>query len=409
MTVSSPPDVIVIGAGAAGLFTAIAAGKRGRRVLVIDHAPEAGRKILISGGGRCNFTNVDAQPARYLSTNPHFCISALRRYTPRDFLDLVERHGIAWHEKKLGQLFCDNSARDILAMLLNEAADAGVEPALDCAVTGVRRADGGFVLETARGQLTAPRLVVATGGLSIPKMGATDFAHRLARQFGLDMVRPRPGLVPFTFTPRDLARTQGLSGVALDAVVRAGPIGSKGAAFREALLITHRGLSGPSILQASSYWQPGQPITVDLTPDLDLAEHLKAAKRARPNAELKTILGDVLPRRFADRLCGEGAPNGEKGGEVESRPLRDLSDKSLAAVGEMLRRWTVVPAGTEGYRTAEVTVGGIDTNELSSKTLEAKKVPGLHFVGEAVDVTGWLGGYNFQWAWSSGWVAGQAV
>ncbi|MDE1147881.1 MAG: NAD(P)/FAD-dependent oxidoreductase [Azospirillaceae bacterium] len=399
MTSPASPDVIVIGAGAAGLFTAIAAGKRGRRVVVVDHAPTAGAKILISGGGRCNFTNVDAQPSRYLSNNPHFSISALRRYGPRDFLALVERHGIAWHEKKLGQLFCDNSARDILAMLLNEAADSGVELRLDCAVRGVSAADGGFVVDTARGQMTAPRLVVATGGLSIPKMGATDFAYRLARQFGLAMVAPRPGLVPFTFTPQDLARTQGLSGVALDAVVRAGK-----AAFREALLITHRGLSGPSILQASSYWQPGQPITVDLTPDLDLAEHLKAAKRARPNAELKTILGDVLPRRFAERLCGEGGA-----GEVESRPLRDLSDKALAAVAETLRRWTVTPAGTEGYRTAEVTVGGIDTDELSSKTLEAKRVPGLHFVGEAVDVTGWLGGYNFQWAWSSGWVAGQAV
>ncbi|MEA1676342.1 NAD(P)/FAD-dependent oxidoreductase [Nitrospirillum sp. BR 11163] len=399
MTGSSSPDVIVIGAGAAGLFTAIAAGKRGRRVVVVDHAPEAGRKILISGGGRCNFTNVDAQPARYLSSNPHFCISALRRYSPRDFLDLVERHGIAWHEKKLGQLFCDNSARDILDMLLHEAADADVELRLDCAVNDVQSTDGGFALDTVRGQMMAPKLVVATGGLSIPKMGATDFAYRLARQFGLNVVTPRPGLVPFTFTPQDLARTQGLSGVALDATVQAGK-----ALFREALLITHRGLSGPSILQASSYWRPGQPITVDLTPDLDLAGHLKAAKRARPNAELKTILGDVLPRRFAERLCGEGGA-----GEVESRPLRDLSDKALAAVGEQLRRWSVVPAGTEGYRTAEVTVGGIDTNDLSSKTLEAKAVPGLHFVGEAVDVTGWLGGYNFQWAWSSGWVAGQAV
>ncbi|WP_416235378.1 NAD(P)/FAD-dependent oxidoreductase [Nitrospirillum sp. BR 11164] len=315
MTVSSSPDVIVIGAGAAGLFTAIAAGKRGRRVVVVDHAPEAGAKILISGGGRCNFTNVDAQPARYLSANPHFCISALRRYTPRDFLNLVEHHGIAWHEKKLGQLFCDHSARDILGMLLTEAADAGVELRMDCPVRGVQRLDEGFVLDTARGRMTAPKLVVATGGLSIPKMGATDFAYRLATQFGLNVVTPRPGLVPFTFTPQDLARTQGLSGVALDAVVKAGK-----AAFREALLITHRGLSGPSILQASSYWRPGQPITVDLTPDLDLAEHLKAAKRARPNAELKTILGDILPRRFAERLCGEGAATGEKRGRWKAVP-----------------------------------------------------------------------------------------
>ncbi|MDZ5647955.1 NAD(P)/FAD-dependent oxidoreductase [Nitrospirillum sp. BR 11828] len=402
MTAPTTPDVIVIGAGAAGLFTAIAAGKRGRRVVVVDHAPEAGRKILISGGGRCNFTNVDAQPQRYLSSNPHFCISALRRYTPRDFLDLVERHGIAWHEKKLGQLFCDTSARDILTMLLAEAADARVELRLGCAVGEVERTGNEFVLETAQGQMSAPKLVVATGGLSIPKMGATDFAYRLAKRWGISVVAPRPGLVPFTFTPQDLARTQGLSGVALDAVVSTGT--AKAAAFREALLITHRGLSGPSILQVSSYWQPGQPITVDLTPDLDLGEHLKAAKRARPNAELKTILGDVLPRRFAERLCGDGGA-----GEVESRPLRDLADKALADVAARLKRWTVVPAGTEGYRTAEVTVGGIDTNDLSSKTMESKAVPGLHFVGEAVDVTGWLGGYNFQWAWSSGWVAGQAV
>ncbi|TWB44443.1 BaiN/RdsA family NAD(P)/FAD-dependent oxidoreductase [Nitrospirillum pindoramense] len=402
MTAPNTPDVIVIGAGAAGLFTAIAAGKRGRRVVVVDHAPEAGRKILISGGGRCNFTNVDAQPQRYLSSNPHFCISALRRYTPRDFLDLVERHGIAWHEKKLGQLFCDSSARDILTMLLAEAADARVELRLGCAVGEVERTGDGFVLETAQGQMCAPKLVVATGGLSIPKMGATDFAYRLAKRWGLSIVTPRPGLVPFTFTPQDLARTQGLSGVALDAVVSTS--GAKAAAFREALLITHRGLSGPSILQVSSYWQPGQPITVDLTPDLDLAEHLKAAKRARPNAELKTILGDVLPRRFAERLCGDGGT-----GEVESRPLRDLADKALVDVAARLKRWSVVPAGTEGYRTAEVTVGGVDTNDLSSKTMEAKAVPGLYFVGEAVDVTGWLGGYNFQWAWSSGWVAGQAL
>lgn len=386
----------MIGAGAAGLFAALTAGQRGRRVLVLDHAEEAGRKILISGGGRCNFTNVDAEPGRYLSGNPHFCISALKRYRPRDFIDLVNRHGIPWHEKKLGQLFCDHSARDIVAMLLNEADDGRVALRLSTRVDGVRQQDGGgFVLGTSLGELTADRVVVATGGLSIPKMGATDFAFRVARSFGLKVVPTRAGLVPFTFSPDDLARTRDLSGIALDATVSAG-----GKTFREALLITHRGLSGPSILQASSYWQPGEEVRIDLSPDLDLRAYLKDAKRQRPNAELKTILGDRLPRRFAERLCE---------GEIANRPLRDYADRDLERVADHLHRWTIRPAGTEGYRTAEVTVGGVDTADLSSKTLEARTVPGLHFVGEAVDVTGWLGGYNFQWAWSSGWVAGQSL
>ena len=405
-------DAIVLGAGGAGLMCAFTAGQRGRRVLVVDHAEAVGKKILISGGGRCNFTNLHAGPDRYLSANRHFAISALRRYTARDFLALVERHRIPWHEKKLGQLFCDRSARDIVRLLLDELGDARAELRLSCRIDAVARGDGdrgdgdrgeggrgeggrGFALDTSHGRFTADSLVLATGGLSIPKMGATGFALDLARRFGLGVVPTRPGLVPFTFTPDDLARTKDLSGIALDAWVEAG-----GARFREALLITHRGLSGPSILQVSSYWRPGEPVTVDLAPDLDLGEHLKAQKRARPNAELRTVLGDLLPRRFAERLCET---------ELESRPLGRMTDKDLAAAAARLKGWTVVPAGTEGYRTAEVMVGGVDTAELSSKTMEARKVPGLYVVGEAVDVTGWLGGYNFQWAWSSGWVAGQAA
>ncbi|HYC03198.1 MAG TPA: NAD(P)/FAD-dependent oxidoreductase [Azospirillaceae bacterium] len=390
-------DVIIVGAGAAGLYAAIFAGRRGRRVLVLDHAEAAGKKILISGGGRCNFTNLHADPKRYLSDNPHFAISALKRHTQHDFIELVDRHGIPWHEKKLGQLFCDRSAKDIVRMLLDEMADSGAALRLACRVDGVERGpDGqGFELKTSHGGFTCDSLVLATGGLSIPKMGATGFALDLARQFGLKIVPTRPGLVPFTFAPDDLERTRDLSGIALDAWVEAG-----GARFREALLLTHRGLSGPSILQVSSYWAPGEFVTLDLAPDMDLAEHLKAQKRARPNAELKTVLGDLMPRRFAERLCET---------LLESRPLGRMQDKELAEAAALLQGWRLRPAGTEGYRTAEVMVGGIDTNELSSKTMEARRVPGLYAVGEAVDVTGWLGGYNFQWAWSSGWVAGQAA
>lgn len=396
-------DVLIIGAGAAGLYAAIFAGRRGRRVLVLDHADAAGKKILISGGGRCNFTNLEAEPRRYLSANPHFAISALKRHTPHDFLALVERHGIPWHEKKLGQLFCDRSAADIVTMLLAEAADAGVTIRLGCRVEAVSRPDGnggGFAVETGHGRFTADSLVLATGGLSIPKMGATDFAHRVARQFGLPLVAPRPGLVPFTFAPDDLARTRDLSGIALD-----GAVSCNGARFREALLLTHRGLSGPSILQVSSYWREGDPVLIDLSPDRDLLAHLKELKRGRPRAELKTVLAELLPRRFAERLLEAELP----ALGVTGRPMAQMPDRELAALAGFLHAWTVRPAGTEGYRTAEVTVGGIDTAALSSRTLEAKAVPGLYAIGEAVDVTGWLGGYNFQWAWSSGHACGMAA
>jgi len=394
-------DIIIAGAGAAGLFCAIFAGRRGRRVLVLDHADKAGKKILISGGGRCNFTNRDCRPDRFLSNNPHFAKSALSRYTQHDFLALVERHGIPWHEKKLGQLFCDRSAQDIVTMLLAEAGDAGATLRLGCTLHGVERAaPAGFVLTTSQGRFSADSLVLATGGLSIPKMGATGFALDVARQFGLPIVQPRPALVPFTFTPDDLARTKDLTGIALD-----GTVSCNGARFREALLITHRGLSGPSILQISSYWRDGQGIVVDLSPDLDLTATLKDLKRRRPRAELKTVLAEILPRRFAERLFDSDMIQGLPA----SRPLADMKDADLARTADALHRWTVQPAGTEGYRTAEVMLGGVDTAALSSKTLEARTVPGLFVIGEAVDVTGWLGGYNFQWAWSSGHAAGQAA
>ncbi|MFM2042715.1 MAG: hypothetical protein RLY86_1291 [Pseudomonadota bacterium] len=405
-----PVDVLVLGAGAAGLYTALFAGRRGRRVLVIDHADQAGKKILISGGGRCNFTNTGTDPRRFLSANPHFAISALRRHGPADFIALVDRHGIPWHEKKLGQLFCDRRAEEIVAMLLAECADAGVDIRLSCPVIGgiagvERLAEGGFRVATGQGTVLADRLVLATGGLSIPKMGATGFALDLARAWGLAVVEPRPALVPFTFRPEDLARTKDLTGIALDGWVRMADAGWGPAAFREALLLTHRGLSGPSILQISSYWRPGQPVAVDLWPDGDLAAELKRLKGERPRAELKTILAERLPRRFAERLFETDV----LGTVLTSRPMADMKDRDLDRIAASLHGWTVHPAGTEGWRTAEVMAGGIDTAELSSKTLESRRIPGLFAVGEAVDVTGWLGGYNFQWAWSSGHACGMAA
>jgi predicted Rossmann fold flavoprotein len=385
-------DVVVLGAGAAGLMCAIAAGRRGRRVVVLDHAAEAGRKILISGGGRCNFTNTQCAPERFFSANPHFAKSALARYRPADFLALVERHGIAWHEKTLGQLFCDGSARAIVAMLLAEAAAAGVELRLGQRIGEVAGGEG-FRVETVQGDLRARALVLATGGLSIPKMGATGLSHRIAERFGLSLVAPRPGLVPLTLAPDALARTQSLSGVALPVVASCG-----GVAFREAMLFTHRGLSGPAILQISSCWREGEAIALDLLPDSG-PEALLAAKRARPQVALRTLLGGVLPQRVAD-LFAAAEPSG---------PVGDLRDKALSRLGGELKAWRVVPAGSEGYAKAEVTLGGVDTLCLSSRTMEARAVPGLFVIGEAVDVTGWLGGYNFQWAWASAWCAGQAV
>ncbi len=386
-------DVIVLGAGAAGLMCALTAGQRGRRVLLLDHRPEAGAKILISGGGRCNFTNTGTAPERFLSDNPHFCRGALGRYTPQDFVAMVERHGIAHHEKTLGQLFCDGSARAIVAMLLAECAAAGVDLRLAHRVTELGRADR-FRVETDHGCFTSDSLVLATGGLSIPKLGATGFAYDAARRFGLRLTAIRPALVPLTFAGDLLALMRPLSGVALDSEVTLGR-----ARFREATLFTHRGLSGPAILQISSCWQAG-PITLNLLPGRDPAAFLLERKRTRPRAELRGVLAEALPQRLAQALAAtvEGAGR-----------LADLPDRALRALAARLQAWSVTPSGSEGYAKAEVTRGGIDTRDLSSRTMAANAVPGLFAIGEAVDVTGWLGGYNFQWAWASGWCAGQAA
>ena len=364
-------DVIILGGGAAGLMCAIRAGQRGRKVLLLDHAEKVGKKILISGGGRCNFTNRDSRPEAFLSANPHFCKSALARYTQHDFIALVEKHRIAWHEKTLGQLFCDGSARQIVAMLLDECAAVGVDVRVGHRIASVEKSDR-FTVKTDRGDFEASSVVLATGGLSIPKMGATGFALEVCRRFGLKITQTRPALVPLTLKVPDI------SGVSLEVVARCGKT-----SFREAMLFTHRGLSGPAILQISSYWKPGQEIAIDLLPDLDAVQVLKERRHARPKAELRTILAEVMPQRLANVLAETGT--------------------------DALNDWRFVPTGTEGYAKAEVTVGGVDTDGLSSKTMEARKVPGLYVIGEAVDVTGWLGGYNFQWAWSSGWAAGEAA
>ena len=387
-------DVVVLGAGAAGLFAAMRAGQRGRRVLLLDHADEPGKKILISGGGRCNFTNLGCVPERFLSANAHFARSALARYTQHDFIALVTKHRIAFHEKTLGQLFCDGSARQVVAMLLAECAAAGVDLRLRHRVTGIARADR-FAVTTDHGTFTAENLVLATGGLSIPKMGATGFAHDVARRFGLPLVEPRTGLVPLTFAGAELELMRPLSGVALPVVARCGR-----AAFPEAMLFTHRGLSGPAILQVSSYWGDGEAITLDLTPGRDATAALLDAKRTRPKAEPRTVLADLLPQRLAQSLAAIHLP---------PRIMGEIGDAPLKALGALLKAWRLTPSGTEGYAKAEVTLGGIDTAALSQKTMEAKHVPGLFAIGEAVDVTGWLGGYNFQWAWSSGWAAGEAA
>jgi predicted Rossmann fold flavoprotein len=387
-------DVLVIGAGAAGLMCAIRAGQRGRRVLLIDHADEPGKKILISGGGRCNFTNRDVRPERFLSANPHFAKSALSRYTARDFLALIEKHRIAWHEKTLGQLFCDGSARQVVAMLLAEAQAVGVELRLNQRVTEITRHTG-FGAATDRGVIAAESLVLATGGLSIPKMGATGFAYDAAQRFGLKLVERRPGLVPLAFGGAQLALMQPLAGVSLPVIAKAGK-----AKFPEAMLFTHRGLSGPAILQASSYWRESEAVTLDLLPGQDATSLLLAAKRARPKAEPKTILGEFLPTRLAQALAERHLPGIR---------MADLQDRAVIALATLLKAWTVTPSTTEGYAKAEVTLGGVDTDALSQQNLMAKEVPGLFVIGEAVDVTGWLGGYNFQWAWASGWAAGEAA
>ncbi|WP_447756783.1 NAD(P)/FAD-dependent oxidoreductase [Sphingopyxis fribergensis] len=386
-------DAIVLGAGAAGLMCAAVAGARGRRVLLLDHADAVGKKILISGGGRCNFTNVNTVPDRFISANPHFAKSALARYTPADFIALVERHGIAYHEKTLGQLFCDGSAKAIVAMLLEEAAKAGVDVRTGQPVNEVTHADGKFTVRFGDQYFTAPALVIATGGPSIPKMGATGFAYDLARQFGLKVVEPRPALVPLTLGGDDVLFRE-LSGIAAPVEARA----SK-AAFREAALFTHRGLSGPAILQVSSYWRHGEPVTIDLLPDAP-SGWLAEAKRTRPRATLRATLGALLPDRLAETLAERLALPGELGAQT---------DRKLADAEARLAGWIFRPNGTEGFAKAEVTVGGISTANLSSQTMMAKTVPNLYAVGEAVDVTGWLGGYNFQWAWASGHAAGQVI
>ena len=389
-------DVVIIGAGAAGMMCAIEAGKRGRRVLVIDHAKSPGEKIRISGGGRCNFTNIHAGPKNFLSANPHFCKSALARYGARDFLALVEKHGIAWHEKTLGQLFCDHSAKDIIRMLLTEMREVGAELRLETTIDSVERHGAGFRVTTGDGPVDAQSLVVASGGKSIPKMGATGLAYKVAEQFGLALVETRPGLVPLTLDPAQLETISELAGVAADAEARSGKT-----AFREAVLITHRGLSGPAILQISSYWREGQDIVLRLMPDIDIASILKGARRSNGKQAVQTALADILPRRLA-QFFADGA-------KLTGKQLADLSDKTIDALSLSVQAWTIKPAGSEGYRTAEVTLGGVDTSGLDSTTMQAKTVPGLYFVGECVDVTGWLGGYNFQWAWASGFAAGQDV
>jgi predicted Rossmann fold flavoprotein len=391
-TAATSTDVIVIGGGAAGLMCAIVAGLRGRRVRVIEHANRCGKKILMSGGGRCNFTNTGTTAANFISGNPHFCKSALARYTPQHFIAMVEGHGIAYHEKELGQLFCDESSKQIVKMLLDECADAGVCIDTGCSVENVEKTGDGFRVGTTLGALHAPSLVVATGGLSIPSMGATGFGYELARQFGHTVLPTRAGLVPLTLTGKHQERLADLSGVAFPVTARC-----NGREFSNSMLITHRGVSGPAILQISSYWNVGDTLHLDLLPQGEAFDVLKQLQSKRPAAELRTALGELFPKRFAERLC-----------EIwfESRPMRQYNDPELRVIAEQLQRFVLIASGTEGYRTAEVTLGGVDTDELSSSTMQSKHIPGLYFIGEVVDVTGWLGGYNFQWAWASGHAAG---
>jgi len=394
-------DVAVVGAGAAGMMCAAVAGGRGRRVVLIDHARRLAEKIRISGGGRCNFTNRDAGPANFISGNPHFCRSALSRYTPRDFLTLMARHRIAWHEKHRGQLFCDESSEDIIRMLRAECDAGGVAWRMPCTVESVEQDEAGFMLRTSSGAIRAQRVVIATGGLPVAQIGASDFGLRIARQFGLKIVEPRPALVPLTFDAASWKPFVPLAGVALEVGIRTGA-GRSAASFREDLLFTHRGLSGPAVLQISSYWQPGEAIVIDLAPDVDLMADLLAAK-AGGRQHLANVLAGMVPRRLAEQWLAAAHP-----GLGEQR-IADLPDKALRQVAEGMKQWTLTPSGTEGYKKAEVMRGGVDTRGLDQQTMEAKAVPGLHFIGEVVDVTGWLGGYNFQWAWASGVACGQVV
>lgn len=385
-------DVVIIGGGAAGLFCAIEAAKRGRSVVVLERAERIGKKIAISGGGRCNFTNLNTSADNFISANPHFCKSALARYTPTDFISLVEKHGIAYHEKKLGQLFCDDGSGLIIEMLLTECSDAGVEIRCRSVVNKVTKNDY-FEVETENGAFTSQSLVVASGGLSIPPLGATDFGYRLAQQFGLGIIEPRPALVPFTLSRQHLSELATLSGISI-----AASVSCQGAQFSENILITHRGLSGPAILQISSYWLPGLSVTINLLPEHNALELLREEQNRE--LELANFLSQFLPRRFAQAWCAH---------YFSSSPLKRYTPSQLADIAHKLNSWEVLPAGTEGYRKAEVTAGGVATHELSSQTMEAKNIPGLYFIGEVVDVTGQLGGYNFQWAWASGYAAGQSA
>jgi len=386
-------DVIIIGAGAAGLMCAIEAGKRGRRVWLIDHASKIAEKIRISGGGRCNFTNINTSAAQFLSANPHFCKSALQQYTQHDFIALVRKHKIDFHEKSLGQLFCDVSAQDIIDMLLREVNHAGVQFNMETEVSDIAYSDSGYHLTTSRGRARAASLVIATGGLSIPKIGATKFGYEVASQFGINVLERRAALVPLTFQSQLLERCKALAGVSVDAIVSCAK-----KQFSEAMLFTHRGLSGPSILQISSYWREGLPVSVNLAPAHDVTAHLLTRKQAAKQESVVTALAEILPKRLAQSICDDQGLAGR---------LAEVSGKALEKLGAAVNQWQLMPAGSEGYRTAEVTLGGVDTNDLSSKTMQAKNQPGLYFIGEVVDVTGHLGGYNFQWAWSSGYVAGQ--
>ena len=399
MSITEQFDVIVIGAGAAGLMCALTAGQRGRRVLLLDHADRVGKKILISGGGRCNFTNLRVEAEHFISGNPHFCKSALSRFGPRDFIALVEKHGIAYHEKKLGQLFCDRKSSEILNLLLEECRAGGVRIQTKCFVEKIedQNIEGKrfFTVQTNLGRYDAESLVIATGGMSFPKVGATDFGYKVAKQFGLNVRSCAPGLVSFTLHPRDLRETECLAGTSADAWVACNK-----QIFRDAILFTHKGLSGPAVLQISNYWEPGDEVTINLLPDFDLAEAIKQWQKERPKAELKNLIGERLSRRLAQQWLVLSS---------ENKPVSQYNAKEVAAISARFHQWRIVPSGTSGYPVAEVTKGGVDTGELSSKTFEAHRVKGLYFIGEVVDVTGWLGGYNFQWAWASGHCAGLYV
>ena len=388
-------DVIILGAGAAGMMAAIEAGLRGRSVLIVDHAKAPGEKIRISGGGRCNFTNLGIAPDRFISTNPRFALSALKRFTQWDFIDRMDAAGITWHEKALGQLFCDGPATQVVSMLTKAMADVGVQMWLGCAVGLPAKTPSGFQIETARGAVTAASVIVATGGKSIPKMGATGYGYQVAESFGLPLVATRPALVPLTFAEQELAHLTPLAGLSVQGRVTAGKAG-----FDEAVLFTHRGLSGPAILQASSYWREGEPIVMDLAKGQDTAKILQAARSENGRMALRTALGRIMPERLARHVEADLAI---------TTPIAEMSRTALAQTADRVHHWRLMPVGSEGYRTAEVTLGGVDTDALDSRTMQAKSVSGLYFIGEVVDVTGWLGGYNFQWAWSSGWAAGQVA